>query len=168
MKKTLAILFSIIVIGTAQGQECDSILYHEIDKMNGTESWMLKENLVIGAGSGRIETYLVMGSKQKTVIWVSIAHGAGCIDKGSKVEILFRDGSKAQLSNMSNFNCQEKSTVYFDGLFGTMRYLDQFCEKQIETIRVWSMKSYNQQDLSLEESNILKDAFNCMRNIKNQ
>jgi hypothetical protein len=165
MKKFLFII-AVLTAQVSFSQNCDSIMDYEKDKMDDSETWFMKSPIRLGEGKGSITSNLVMGSQTMTVIWINTAEGAGCIDKGNRLDILFTDGTKLQLSTHGTFNCQEKSTFYFHRAMGTEKHLDTFCEKTIATIRVWSMKTHNQQDLSEADAIHLRDAFKCLRDTK--
>lgn len=167
MKKFLFVI-AVLTAQVSFSQDCDSIILYEVDKMDDSKSWSIKNPLVIGDDKTGIRMNLLMGDGNKTIIWINTAYGVGCIDKGNKIDVLFTDGTKLQLYATGAFNCQEKSVFYFHKVFGTAKHLDTFCEKYIATIRVWSMKSYNQQDLSEQEGKDFNAAFNCLRTIKNQ
>lgn len=98
----------------------------------------------------------MMNGSSGGLILVIQAVGAGsCIDEGAKINILFDDGSRLELSSNGDFNCKGKATVYFGGSFGKRKELNELKTKKISTMRVWTSDSYVEKDFAQDN----KDEF---------
>lgn len=80
------------------------------------------------------------------------------------MNILFRDGTRLELINDGKFNCEAKFTQYFGGSFGKKKQLDMLRAKEIETMRIWTSKSYVENDFSTDQSKQLIKTIECLYN----
>ena len=64
--------------------------------------------------------------------------------------------------NNGKFNCDGHFTLYFGGIFGNKKELEMFKTKEVETMRVWTSKSYVEQDLEPDTSILLLRSFQCL------
>jgi len=145
--------------------DCSDYIVTETDKMTGKSSTGAKETLVISEDGGKtgFGIYALNSSSSKSLIFVVQAVGAGgCVDDDDKINILFRDGSRLELVNNGKFNCDAKMTLYFGGSFGKKKQLEELATKEIETMRVWTSKSYVEKDFSSEQSKRLMKTISCL------
>lgn len=171
MKKittTLLACFAALTMASAQDStDCSKWITTDIDKMDGTSTTRANNGIVISGDGGKtgIGILMLRGGRSNSLLILSmIASGeeSGCIDDHAKVNILFRDGSRMELFTDNDFNCEGKATVYFGGIFGRRKQLDELKEKKIATIRIWTRKSYVQQDLTTENSDAFYHTINCL------
>jgi VCBS repeat-containing protein len=145
--------------------ECSELVSNEVDKMTGKSTRSMKEGLVIsedGTNGFGILAYEVDGTIGLSII----ANGAGsCIDDMAKMNVLFRDGTRLELRNNGKFNCEGKFTIYFGGGFGKKKELESFRTREVETLRVWTSKSYVERDFQVEDSKKLMVSLTCL-NVK--
>jgi len=97
------------------------------------------------------------------ILATKVVGASSCIDAESKINILYEDGSRDELITDGKFNCEGSATVYFCGVFGKEQSLDGLCTKRIKTMRVWTMKSYVQEDFSQKISTKIMHTFRCIR-----
>jgi len=143
--------------------ECADLVVTETDKMTGRISTSSKEVLAISDDGGKTGFGIFCMKGSNSIIMIIQVVGAGsCINDDNKVNILFRDGSKLELSNDGKFNCDAKFTIYFGGIFQKKKELNELKTKEIETMRVWTTKSYVQKDFSNEQSKILMTTLKCL------
>ena len=145
--------------------ECSDLITTEVDKMTGKSTTSAKEMLVISEDGGKtgFGIYVLQGSK--SVIYSMQAVGAGnCIDDEDKANILFRDGTRIELYNDADFNCDAKFTLYFGGVFGKKKELEYLSTKEIETMRIWTSDSYVEKDFTSEQSKKLMTITACLNN----
>lgn len=150
--------------GSLVKTDCDKYISTEVDKMTGESSVASNEILIISKDGGKkgFGIYL-MKSKRGSIILSIQAVGAGnCIDDDNKMNILFRDGTRLELTNDSKFNCDAKYTQYFGGSFGKKDQLEMLRSKEVETIRVWTSNSYVEEDFTSEQSKTLLKTFDCL------
>lgn len=147
--------------GAPQGElSCDAVVRVEGDKMTG-DRFRVVEPIVVSDDN---KTGLVMTlMRGKSMIWtVQAVGGKACIDDDDKMNVLFSDGSKMELTNASDFNCEARFTVYFGGVFGHKSQLEELQSKQVETVRVWTRGDYVQRDLKPGDAAALQAAFKCL------
>ena len=145
-------------------RDCACWIKEEVDRMTGKVNIGARETLVISDDG--VNGFGIYPLKAGKAIILSItAVGAGsCIDKGDKINVLFRDGSRLELASQSDFNCDANATLYFGGSFGNRKQRDQLITKKIETMRVWTSDSYVQQDFTEEQSTAFREIFTCLVN----
>ena len=144
--------------------DCSFLIKKEIDKMTG-KTTIKSESLLISQDG--LKTGLAIGlfKSGKEITFAIIAVGASsCINENNTMWILFRDGSKIQLTNETAFNCDGKFVVYFLGLYGKKADLEQLRTKEIESIRVYTTKSYVEETLSENQSKQLMKSFDSIIN----
>lgn len=142
--------------------DCSNLISTETDKMTGRSTPMSK-TLVISDDGGKTGFGIYLLKLQKTIVLTIVVRGASkCIDDKNDMNILFRDGTKLQLTNNGKFNCDGEFTLYFGGTFGKGKELDQIRNKEIETLRVWTSKSFVQKDFTKEQSQQLLKTVECL------
>jgi hypothetical protein len=163
--KILLVIIPILSIHLDVNAQCEKYISFEEDKMSGTGTWVCNNVIVLShdGGTNGIAITLILSSDGKTIICSNKVVGAGCIDESAKIEILFTDKSRLTLYSDSKFNCQGKATLYFGGVFGKTKYLDDLTEKSVETIRVWGHSSYIQEDFTVEDQDNFKNTIKCLR-----
>lgn len=124
-------------------EDCSNWISTTEDKVSGSKTTGAKESLVISDDGGETGLGIYWLLSGKNPILSIIAVGAsGCIDDKSKINILFKDGTRLELITNTDFNCNGKATTYFLGMFGKKPQLEMLTSKKIETMRVWTSKSY--------------------------
>lgn len=143
--------------------ECSDLIVTETDKVTGRATTTGKEVLVISNDGGKSGFgILLMKSKKSIIVSITVAGAGGCIDDTDKMNILFKDGSRLEMTNNGKFNCKSKFTLYLGGMFGQKKQLEAFRTKEIETMRVWTSKGYVEEDFSLEEGKIFMKTIDCL------
>lgn len=144
---------------------CSDLIATETDKMTGKTSVASKNTLIISEDGGKTGFGFFLMKGANSIIFSIQAVGAGsCIDDENKMNVLFKDGTRLTLQNDGKFNCDAKFTLYFGGSFGKKKQLEMFRTKEVETIRIWTSKSYVEKDFSAEQSKQLKQTVNCLIN----
>jgi hypothetical protein len=146
--------------------KCETIIKTETDKVQGTTSRSTKEMVISKDGKYGFNT-LQMLSEDNTLIWAFVVTSKNviCIETGNKINILFRDGSRLEMQNMSDYNCGGKFNIFFQNGSLTMEWLSQLKSKEIETIRIWDNESYEEQDLSNIQSKTVLKGFQCLSDL---
>lgn len=142
---------------------CSRYISITVDEMTDKKTIASKSTLVVSPDGGK-NGFGILSMRLKEDVVMSIqAVGAGsCIDDDDKINFLFRDGSKLELSNMSDFNCKGRATLYFGKLWRNNSEFEQLQTKQIKTMRVWTSDGYVQEDFSPEESITLMNTLKCL------
>lgn len=155
-----------VVVEKTVNLECSELISTETDKMTGKSSTAAKKTLIISDDGGKNGFGIfLMNSSSGSIIFSIQAVGAGsCIDDDNKMNILFRDGTRLELVNNGKFNCKAKFTLYFGGSFGKKKQLEMLRTKEIETMRIWTSKSYVEKDFTSEQSKQLMKTVDCLLN----
>ena len=163
--KILLIILPALVFSLNVNAQCEKYISFEEDKMSGVGTWVANDVIVLSHDGGNegIAITTILSSDLKTIICSNKVVGAGCIDESAKIEILFTDKSRLTLYGDNKFNCQGKATLYFGGIFGKTKHLDDLIEKNIETIRIWGHSSYVQEDMTVENQENFKNTIKCLR-----
>ncbi len=142
---------------------CSDLIETTSDKVTG-KTYTGSKGKIIVASEDNKKGFGISLLKGQTSIIVSIqAVGAGnCIDDDAKMNVLFRDGTRLEMINQGKFNCDASFTLYLGGSFGFKKQLKMLCEKEIETLRVWTSKSYVERDFTTSESAKLMNSLSCI------
>ncbi|WP_406844412.1 hypothetical protein [Flavobacterium soyae] len=149
----------------ATTDNCSKYIVTQVDKMTGRSSTSSKKILIVSKDGGKKGFGIFLLKSDKSIILSIQAVGAGgCIDDDGKMNVLFRDGTRLELSNDGKFNCESKYTQYFGGGFAHEEELSLFQTKEIETIRIWTSKSFVEENFTDAQSIELMKSFNCLSN----
>jgi len=151
------------VTSSENNSDCSTYIATEVDKVTGKTSVAAKDILIVSKDGGKngFGIYILKGSN--SIIFSIQAVGAGgCIDDDNKMNVLFRDGTRLELINDGKFNCDAKYTQYFGGAFGKKKELEMFRTKEIETMRIWTSKSYVEENFTSEQSKELMNVVDCL------
>ena len=154
-----------VVVEKTVNMECSELISTETDKMTGKSSTASKETLIISDDGGKngFGIFLMNSSSGSIIFSIQAVGAGGCIDDDNKMNILFRDGTRLELVNNGKFNCKAKFTLYFGGSFGNKKELEMLRTKEIETMRIWTSKSYVEKDFSSEQSKQLMQTIDCLQ-----
>jgi hypothetical protein len=143
--------------------DCSKYIMTEEDKVTGTKTTTIKEMLIVSNDGGKngFGIYILQGTK--SIIFSIKAIGAGsCIDDTNKMNILFRDGSRLELTNDGKFNCDSNYTQYFGGVFRKTKELEMLKTKEVEIMRIWTSKSFVEETFTSEQSKVLLNTTRCL------
>lgn len=146
--------------------DCSNYISTEVDKVTGSSTVAAKDMLIVSRDGGKNGFGIyVLKSERGSIIFSIQAVGAGnCIDDKNKMNILFRDGTRLELINDGKFNCDAKYTQYFGGVFGKKKELEMFRTKEVETMRIWTSRSYVEENFTSDQSKELMNVVNCLLN----
>jgi len=144
--------------------ECDELVVNETDKVTGKVTRGSKESILVSKdGKNGFGFYIFEGSNS-IILSATVVGAGGCIDDTNKMNILFRDGTRLELINNTKFNCDGNFVLYFGGVFGKKKELEQLKTKEIETMRVRTSKSYVEEDFTPENSKTFMKTLECLAN----
>lgn len=143
--------------------DCSKYIETTEDKVTGKSTTASKNMLIVSKDGGKkgFGIFLMKGEKS-VIVSIQAAGAGGCIDDNAKMNILFRDGTRLELTNDGKFNCDAKYTLYFGGYFGKKKELELLKTKEIETMRIWTSKSYVEENFTEDQSNELLKSLNCI------
>jgi hypothetical protein len=144
--------------------DCSDLIETKSDKMTGKTTVSSKETLSISDDGGNtgIGIHIYDSPELKGLILLFRAVGAGsCIDDSDNINVLFRDGTRLELQNDGSFNCDASFTLLLGG-YTRKKELELFRTKEVETMRIWTMKSYVEKDFDSEQSKQLMQTISCL------
>ncbi|RXM42585.1 hypothetical protein [Flavobacterium sp. YO12] len=153
------------VESTVSAGSCEQLIITKVDKMTGKSSTSSKDVLIVSKDGGKNGFGIFFLKSDKSIIMSIKAVGAGsCIDDNANMNVLFRDGTRLELKNDGKFNCDGKYTQYFGDLFGHKEEQLLFQTKEIETIRIWTSKSYVEENFTKKQSKEFMQSMECLSN----
>lgn len=165
-----AFLFSMVLIfgslnyGLAQINDCDNTLMNETDTLTGESIIRSQRNIIISDDEGKTGFAISAFLMDSTFIIIIKTVGASaCINYGDQIHFVFNDSSTLQLNNMGQFNCEAKSSLYFNARNNNFHALQTLLEKRISKLTVWTKKRFLSKYLTTEAAekiHILLACFN--------
>lgn len=147
----------------SQDLSCEALIETSVDKMTGNRITAMAEAMIISEDGDTGFAFNVFQGPDNTIVWLVAAKGAGnCVDDDDKVNILFTDGSRLELVNDGDFNCDPNITLYFRGIFGKRDPLNQLRVKTIESMRVWTRGEFLQREIPSGDAERLRMALDCL------
>lgn len=141
--------------------DCSKYLKIQTDKFTGKkhiESQYIIHLIDVNDGSD----FSISMKKLKGYYSEIIANlNSSCVDEGSKLYILFRDGEKAMFKNIYFYNCNGLFSSYVRILTEGTRYLDYLKTKEIESIKFEAYSRTFQADFTEEQSILFMTLINC-------
>ena len=83
------------------------------------------------------------------------------METGDQVHFLFSDSSILELNNMGQFNCEAKSSLYFNEEFSNFDALEMLSEKQLAKLTVWTKKRFVSKKVDTETAAKLNNLLSC-------
>jgi hypothetical protein len=182
MKKITTLLMSILVMTSAFGQaqqdttkiigppvdfnDCSNWITTTTDKVDGTTYTAGKNDLIISADGGKkgISIYMFIPKDNALILSIKAVGASSCIDDENKINFLFTDGSRLAMVNNAQFNCKGNASLFFGGILGKKRELEQLKTKKIQTMRVWTTDGYVEEDFTVEQQEEFFNVINCLSN----
>ena len=149
---------------TSNSSDCSNFIETTEDKMTGKKSTAAKSTIVVSTDGGKkgFGILLLQSSTGGLILSIQAVGAGSCVDEGNKINILFTDGSKLELASDGKFNCKGNATVYFGGIFGKKKQLEELRTKKIQTMRVWTSDGYVEKDFTEDNSNEFMQTTNCL------
>lgn len=147
--------------------ECDKWIKVKTDSASGKQTRVANSEMLISEDGGKtgLSIYSFMNTSGKVIVVSIQAFGAGhCVDKGDKINILFTDGTRLDLTNTNDFNCDGSSTLYFGGGLGKKDEMKILASKKVKTMRVWTRDDYMQNTFSTEQATAFMETLKCLSN----
>jgi|GEM_PF-1708233 len=143
--------------------ECSDKLELSQDK-NNTVTTRTKSFIVIAGDQSKQEIDISLQKGAKGIVSISFrtGNGADCIGEGNKINIVFTDGSRSDLSNDGPMNCRGEAIASFNGPYGKKKQFQELCDKKIQSIKVWTQTGAVQQSLSQENQEEFSQLLNCL------
>ena len=150
---------------SATGYSCSDLISTEIDKVTGISYTGSIEPIVISDYEGGTGfSILFVKGRNSVIISIQIVGAGNCINDDDKMNVLFRDGTRLELTNEIGFNCDGNFSLYFSGVFGKQRQLEMFGSIEVETMRIWISNSYVEKDFNSDQSIKFMKSVECLMN----
>ena len=135
---------------------------HETDSLTGENIIRSQRNIIISDDGGKTG-FAILGILMDSTFIISIKTvGAGaCVNYGDQIHFVFNDSSKLQLNNMAQFNCEAKSSLYFNFQNNNFNALETLSEKTIIKLTVWTKKKVLSKYLSTEAAEKIHNLLAC-------
>lgn len=146
--------------------DCSEYVSVDKDEVSGKTYVSAANMLVVSKDGGKkgFGIYPMLGGTGKSIIVSIQAVGAGnCIDDDDKINILFRDGSRLELVNEGKFNCDAKATLYFGGVFGKKKQMEELCTKEVKVMRVWTSDGFVEETFESDQSVEFMNTMRCLK-----
>ncbi len=146
--------------------DCATYIVTDADKMTGESSTSTIREIIVSKDGGNTGLIFSGFFKDGQFSLLFNAYGASlCMEPGSEISILFRDGSKLILQNDHKYNCDNKGAVYFGSRWGKKKELQKMLKKEIETMRVYTTDGYVQEDFSKNNSVDFMETLKCFNEL---
>jgi hypothetical protein len=155
-----------VVTTTDLPANCSELFDISEDPKTGARITKTRNLLIISKDGDSKEIAVLMQKGFKSVITLTLKPvGAGeCIAEGSKINLVFMDGSKMDLVNDGFTNCRGEVITNFGGQFGRKKQLAELSTKKIRTIRVWTQAGSVMEELSPSAQDELLKTISCLAN----
>lgn len=149
-------------IAKVNSLDCSKWIKTKIDKVTGDTFTSAKDFLLVGGWEKGIDIYMQKIFKRDLILYIHVLEEISCIEVGEKINILFTDGSRLELANEGEFNCDGKATVYFGDNFGKKKQLEELKTKKIQTMRVGTSDGYVEKDFTKDNQEEFYHVINCL------
>lgn len=164
--KTTLLTLALLGMGIAANAQCENIIEFEQDRMTQKGMYQTTTPIKLGHGSTAFEMHLYLTENKKTVIMNYLLTGSkACIDRGSKIVILYADNKPDAMSSQNEFNCEGRATLYADKLFGTLKHLDRMANEDAVAIRVYTYKSYVEAEVDEATAARMREVAQCFKSM---
>lgn len=183
MKKiTTSLLMSLLVITSSFGQtqqetikaigppvdsnDCSNWITTTTDKVDGETYTAGKNDLIVSSDGGKkgLSIYMFIPKDNALILSIHAVGASSCIDDENKINFLFTDGSRLAMVNNAAFNCKGNASLFFGGILGKKRELEQLKTKKIQTMRVWTTDGYVEEDFTTDQQEEFFNVINCLTN----
>lgn len=146
--------------------DCSNYIDTFIDKAKGDTSIVAKNYLTAFQSNKEVtgfEILMIKGDNYEILLDILIG-GGNCIDKGHKMNVLFRDGSRLVLENMKDFNCDPRFYKFFDDESLDKKAIKKFITKEIKTMEIetYAYEGYVEVNFSSKKSKKFRKTFKCL------
>jgi len=137
---------------TISSLDCSDIITTYLDKVTGFTARVNKEPIIVSKDLKNGFSFYLFEKNSIFVINLQVFGASSCIDETSKMNILFRDGTRLEFINNAEYNCDGNFTLYFGGVYGRIKLLEQLKTKEIEIMRIGTTQGNIDMDFTSENS----------------
>lgn len=140
--------------------DCSDLIKVESDKVTGKETEYFQ--LIVSQDDKKGFGIHIFKVDNGAAIAITATGAGSCIDDDDKANILFRDGTRLETTNMAKFNCKGNFTLFVGPGWRTKKEAEALTTKEIQTLRVWTSDGYVEEDFTPEQSASFRTALACM------
>lgn len=160
----LAIIVSFSGISPCFGQSnrCAEKLTTETDSLTGARIIRAATNILISEDGGKTGFALFGFLVDSTLILTVKTVGAGaCVNEGDRIAFIFNDSAAVDLTHMGQFNCEAKSSIYFNDQFNNFGAFKMLSQATLSKLTVWTRSKSLTRTVDAETASRLKDLLSC-------
>lgn len=139
--------------------------FETVEEKKSKNTYIRTKNMIIVAEeSSNKEIDILLSKNSKEIITLTVKPvGAGdCIGEGTKVNIVFEDGSKIELNHDGFSNCNREITISFGANYGKKKQLGELTSKKIKSIKAWTQNGAVQETFSAQNKEEFFKVINCL------
>jgi hypothetical protein len=92
--------------------------------------------------------------------------GGSCVDDKARINILFTDGSRMEMYNDVDFNCDQIFSLNFLGMSGKKKQLQSLMTKNLDKVRISTSDGKSvSQIFDKSQSDKFRESIKCLYNI---
>ena len=155
--------------------KCNGTIMPYFDRMTGDSMYVINtpikaynnkntsESLAIGMSYTKKFYSKDISINLLTITFDVTQNGARCIDGNSEIYLLYDDDTRDKVKNDNKYNCEGRATLLF------LRTSQPNCTsnlwtKKVKAIRVMTLNSFIEVDLTKEQGEIFRKTFSCLYN----
>jgi protein TonB len=158
------ILLFFLYANHCQGQnaDCDQTLTTEIDTVAQEKIIRARKNIIISEDGGKTGfAFLLLLTDSTFIATIKTVGGGACVNEGDPIHFVFADSSRLELKNMGKFNCEAKSSLYFNNHFNNLNLLETLAQKKLARLTVWTKLKFVARNVSEESASEILQLLNC-------
>lgn len=146
-----------------QNADCDQTLTTETDTVVQEKIIRAQKNIIVSEDGGKTGFAIFVVLMDSTFIaTIRTVGGGGCVNEGDPVHFVFSDSSRLELNNMGKFNCEAKSSLYFNDHLNNLDVLETLAQKRLTTLTVWTRQKFVRRNLSEESASKIHHLLSCL------
>ena len=151
---------------TIPSLDCSDLITTYLDKVTGFTGRASKEPIIVSKDLKNGFRFYLIEKNSIFVINLTVFGASSCIDETNKMNILFRDGTRLEFINNADYNCDGKFYLFFGGLYGRIKLLEQLMTKEIEIMRIGTTQGSVDMDFTSENSLQFMKSLECLSSKK--
>jgi uncharacterized protein (TIGR02145 family) len=151
---------------TIPSLDCSDLITTYLDKVTGFTARINKDAIIVSKDLKNGFSFYLIEKNSIFVINLTVLGARTCIDETSKMNILFRDGTRLEFINNADYNCDGNFILYFGGRYGRIKLLEQLMTKEIEIMRIGTSQGNVDMDFTSENSLEFVKLLECLSSKK--
>jgi hypothetical protein len=168
---TILMMVTFIISANLMSQEfkytCDELIQKSYDDMTNEHTITNKIPIYINyPGSDDMINISIYQSGSGALLIINYEGASPCVDKGSKINFLFDNAERLEISNVNQYNCKQ-TVMFYLGYHSNPEFMAydellMFKKLNVKKIRVWGHDDYVELKLSTRLSETLRQSIKCI------